>query len=100
MYRYITTAGSFVQHTHLSNIVLFVAVMATALLARSGFCGWVCPLGFVQELISNLSNDSSMERISFSLQIEPQLCTMDVDLCSFRSTRKTLSILTVDIEFD
>ena len=55
LYRYITSAGSFVPHTHLSNVVLFVAVLTTALLARSGFCGWVCPLGFIQELITDLS---------------------------------------------
>ena len=56
LYKYISSGGSFVSHTHLSNVVLLVAVLLTALLLRSAFCGWVCPLGFLQDLISNLSN--------------------------------------------
>jgi polyferredoxin len=55
LYKYIASGGSFVSHTHLSNVVLLVAVLVTALLFRSAFCGWVCPLGFIQDLVSNLS---------------------------------------------
>jgi polyferredoxin len=56
LYQYIASGGSFISHTHLSNLVLLVAVLLTALLLRSAFCGWICPLGFLQDLISNLSN--------------------------------------------
>ncbi len=56
LYKYITSGGTYVSHTHLSNVVLLVAFLLTALLLRSAFCGWVCPLGFLQDLISNLSN--------------------------------------------
>lgn len=55
LYRYISSGGSFVPHTHLSNVVLLVGVLTVALLARSGFCGWICPLGFIQELVTDLS---------------------------------------------
>ena len=55
LYKYITGGGSFVSHTHLSNVVLLVAVLVTALLTRSAFCGWVCPLGFIQDLVNNFS---------------------------------------------
>jgi polyferredoxin len=55
LYRYITSGGSYVAHTHLSNVVLLVAVLVIALLLRSAFCGWICPLGFLQDLVSNLS---------------------------------------------
>lgn len=51
MYRYVTSGGRFVPHTHLSNIVLAAAVLVTAFLTRSAFCGWLCPLGFIQDLI-------------------------------------------------
>ena len=56
LFKYITAGGSFVSHTHLSNLVLLVAVLAVALLLRSAFCGWICPLGFIQDLVSNLSS--------------------------------------------
>lgn len=55
LYKYITTGGSFVPHTHLSNLVVLVAVLALAILFRSAFCGWVCPLGFIQDLVSSFS---------------------------------------------
>jgi polyferredoxin len=56
LYKYITSGGTTISHTHISNLVLLVAVLLTALLARSAFCGWVCPLGFLQELISSFRN--------------------------------------------
>lgn len=55
LYKYVTSGGSFIAHTHLSNLVLLAAVLVTALLVRSAFCGWVCPLGFIQDLISSFS---------------------------------------------
>lgn len=55
LYKYLTSGGAFVSHTHLSNVVLLIAVLAVALLLRSAFCGWICPLGFFQDLVSNLS---------------------------------------------
>jgi polyferredoxin len=54
-YKYITSGGTYVPHTHLSNLVLAAAVLVTALLLRSAFCGWICPLGFIQDLIHNFS---------------------------------------------
>jgi polyferredoxin len=54
-YKYVTSGGSFVPHTHLSNLVLGVAVLVTALLLRSSFCGWICPLGFLQDIIHGFS---------------------------------------------
>jgi len=55
LYKYITSGGSYVPHTHLSNLVLLVAVLSVAFLLRSAFCGWICPLGFLQDLVSSLS---------------------------------------------
>jgi polyferredoxin len=55
LYKFLSAGGTYVSHTHLSNVVLLVAVLAVALLLRSAFCGWICPLGFFQDLISNFS---------------------------------------------
>lgn len=55
LYRFVTAGGTFISHTHLSNLVMLVAVLAAALLLRSAFCGWICPLGFLQELVSSFS---------------------------------------------
>ncbi len=55
LYKYITGGGAFVSHTHLSNVVILIAVIAVALLFRSAFCGWLCPLGSLQDLMSRFS---------------------------------------------
>ncbi len=55
MFKYLTNGGTFVSHTHLSNIVVFIAVLVISLLFRSAFCGWICPLGFIQDLTHKLS---------------------------------------------
>jgi len=55
LYKYIAAGGSFVAHVHLSNVVLLVAALALALVARNAFCGWVCPFGFIQDMISSFS---------------------------------------------
>src|SRR5512142_785755 len=39
IYKYISTGGSYVAHTHLSNVVVLIAVLVTALFTRSAFCG-------------------------------------------------------------
>lgn len=52
---YLSAEGSFLAHTHLSNLVMLIAVLALALIFRSAFCGWVCPLGFIQEIIASFS---------------------------------------------
>lgn len=43
------TTGSTVSHTHPANLVLAAAVTVMALTSRGSFCGWVCPLGTIQE---------------------------------------------------
>jgi polyferredoxin len=35
---------------HPAGLVIFMAALAIALLARKGFCGWICPVGFSSHL--------------------------------------------------
>jgi polyferredoxin len=55
LYQYVSEGGAFVSHTHLSNVVMLIAVALTAVFLRSAFCGWVCPLGTIQDLVSSMS---------------------------------------------
>lgn len=45
------TTGRTVAHTHPANLVLALAITVMALAARSSFCGWLCPLGTIQEAL-------------------------------------------------
>jgi len=44
--------GTFVQKTHQSSFVLMGIVFLLSILFGPVFCGWVCPLGTIQEAVS------------------------------------------------
>ncbi len=48
-FKFVTTSGLFIAHTHWSNVVLAAGVLAMALATKSTFCGWICPFGALQE---------------------------------------------------
>jgi polyferredoxin len=48
--------GSFVSHVHVSNVILGLAALLVAFFARGAFCGWLCPLGFLQDLVAGISH--------------------------------------------
>ena len=48
------TAGTFVQKIHQSSFVLMALVFILAILFGPVFCGWVCPLGSIQEWIGKI----------------------------------------------
>lgn len=48
IYQYATT-GTFVQKIHESSFILMVIAFLAAILFGPAFCGWLCPLGSVQE---------------------------------------------------
>lgn len=48
-YKFVTTSGLFIAHTHWSKVVLAAAVLLMVLATKSTFCGWICPFGALQE---------------------------------------------------
>lgn len=53
IYQY-ATAGTFVQKIHESAFILMIIGLFLAVLFGPVFCGWVCPLGSVQEWVGKL----------------------------------------------
>lgn len=43
------TLGTFIKKIHMSSVILMTLVFALAVLFGPVFCGWVCPLGSIQE---------------------------------------------------
>ncbi|PJA26617.1 MAG: FeS-binding protein [candidate division Zixibacteria bacterium CG_4_9_14_3_um_filter_46_8] len=39
---------------HPSALVVLLIILATAILLKKGFCSWVCPVGWISELLSGL----------------------------------------------
>ena len=53
LYQY-ATVGTFVQKIHDSSFILMILVFLLAILFGPVFCGWVCPLGTIQEWVGKL----------------------------------------------
>ncbi|MEN6390707.1 MAG: 4Fe-4S binding protein [Syntrophomonas sp.] len=50
----LAVTGVFIKKIALSSFILFAAVLIAALIFRRAFCGLICPLGTLQELVSDL----------------------------------------------
>ncbi len=44
--------NGFIDPIHPAALVIFTSILLTAVLLKRGFCGWVCPVGFVSEIVS------------------------------------------------
>lgn len=50
----LAVTGVFIKKIALSSFILFAAVLVAAFIFRRAFCGLICPLGTLQELVSDL----------------------------------------------
>ena len=41
---------------HPAGLTILLAVLAVSFLFRKGFCGWICPVGFISNLMERLGN--------------------------------------------
>ncbi len=61
-YKFVTTSGLFIAHTHWSNVVLAAGVLLMVLVTKSTFCGWICPFGALQEWIGAAGRALGLKR--------------------------------------
>ena len=58
------TVGTFVQKIHQSSFVLMLIAFLLAILFGPVFCGWVCPLGTIQEFVSSFGRKHFRKRFN------------------------------------
>ncbi len=58
------TQGQFIPKTHESNFWVLLATTGATLLIGAAFCGWLCPLGSVQDWIGRLGKKISGKRFN------------------------------------
>lgn len=50
----LATLGTFIQKIHMSSVILMGIIFLLAVLFGPVFCGWVCPLGTIQEFVGKI----------------------------------------------
>jgi polyferredoxin len=63
IYQFVTV-GTFVQKIHSSSFVLMAIVFVLAILFGPVFCGWICPLGTIQEFVSKFGRKYFKKRFN------------------------------------
>jgi polyferredoxin len=59
----VISAGVLVPKLHPSNIVLGVALLASLIVVGPVFCGWVCPLGTLQDLLTRVKRKLRIKEV-------------------------------------
>jgi polyferredoxin len=81
MWSYITT-GQTLKTTNLMNFSVLLAVLGVSLVAGRAFCGWMCPLGTLQDMFTTIARRLSGEKnraqgkkskARFPIQVPPKL---------------------------
>jgi polyferredoxin len=54
LWRYVSSGGQYVPKTHASNLILLGGLVIGTLIAGGAFCGWICPFGAAQDLLTAL----------------------------------------------
>ena len=60
--RYFWETG-IINEIHPSGLIIFVTILLTAFLFKKGFCSWVCPVGFVSELLGDIADKLWRKRL-------------------------------------
>lgn len=63
IYQY-AALGSFVQKIHESSFILMIVGFLLAIMFGPVFCGWVCPLGTIQEWVSSIGRKRFRRRFN------------------------------------
>lgn len=61
--KWLATGGQFVAKTHSSNLILLFSLVVGTLVAGGAFCGWVCPFGATQDLLTALRSRLKLPEI-------------------------------------
>jgi polyferredoxin len=66
-------SGEFLQRTNLSNFVLLGGTIALVIVVGRFFCGWICMLGFLQELFGKLGQKIFKRKFVMPARIDAYL---------------------------
>ncbi len=72
-WRYLSSGGQYVPKTHTSNLILLTGLLFATLIAGSAFCGWICPFGAVQDLLTGIRKRLHLPEIQVPQRLDQVL---------------------------
>jgi len=70
LWRTLSSGGQFVPKTHVSNLVLLGGLVVGTLIAGGAFCGWVCPFGAAQDLMTAIRKRLRLPEVRVSRRVD------------------------------
>jgi len=55
---------------HPASAIILLVVVVTAILFKKGFCSWVCPVGFISEMVGNIGDRLTGRRLKLPLILD------------------------------
>lgn len=65
--------GTFLRRTFPSSLILLAGTVLLALVLRRAFCGWICPLGAMQEVFAGLGRRLGWRRSTSASRVDAKL---------------------------
>jgi len=62
--------GRYIPKTHPSNIVLGIGLLVGTVLAGGAFCGWICPFGTLQDILSGLRKRIRLPELKIPVSLD------------------------------
>jgi polyferredoxin len=64
------SSGTFVQKTHPSNLVVGIGLLIGSVLAGATFCGWICPFGALNDLLTWVRKKLRLPELRIPLNVD------------------------------
>jgi polyferredoxin len=68
---------------HPSGLVLFLIICLTAVLVKKGFCSWICPIGFLSDLLAKLHTNVFKRKLNLPVFVDLLLRSIKYLLAGF-----------------
>jgi polyferredoxin len=66
----LSTGGQYIPKTHQSNVILLAGLLVGTLIAGGAFCGWICPFGAAQDLLTAIRRKLHLREIHVPARLD------------------------------
>lgn len=70
VWTFLSSGGTFIPKTHVSNLILLAGLVIGTLIAGGAFCGWVCPFGAVQDLMTAIRKRLRLREVRVAPRVD------------------------------